>query len=173
MSEKIQVKVFAKHSVNAVDYAPVFQRWIREHALDELLIDVVDYSHVFEGPEVALIGHESDYVLDNRGGRLGLLYADKRASAENGNPFRAALGRASRACQLLESEKDVPPITFDPRELEIRINDRLNAPNTDDTFRRVEPLIREALTQAFGSPNIALERAGSPRDLFTVSARVQ
>lgn len=172
MSDRIQIKVFAAGSVNAVDYVPVFQRWIREHALDELLIDVVDYSHVFHGPEVALIGHQADYVLDRGGGRFGLLYAKKRGSVEEGNPFQAALRRATRACELLESESAVPPIAFHTRELQIRIADRLNAPNTDDTFRRVEPLVRDALAQAYGNAPITLDRTGSPRDLFTIRAHV-
>jgi len=171
-SEKIQIKLFTRGSVNTVDYVPVFQRWIREHVLGELLIDVVDYSHVFDGPEVALIGHEADYILDRTGGRLGLLYANKRASADGGNPFRAALDRATHACKLLESESGVPPITFDTRELQIRICDRLNAPNTDETFRRVEPLVREALTQAYGTAPVTFMRTGSPRDLFAIDARM-
>ena len=45
--------------------------------LEELLIDVADYLHVHNGPGIMLIGHEADYSLDNRAGRLGLLYNRK------------------------------------------------------------------------------------------------
>jgi len=172
-SQKIQVKVFVTGQVNAVEFAPVFQRWIRDHVLDELLIDVVDYSHVFEGPELALIGHESDYVLDRAGGKLGLLYANKRAPDENGNPFVLPLRRALHACKLLQSENaTTTPLAFTPQELQVRIADRLNAPNTDETLQRVTPALREALAQLYGDTPVTLERIGNARELFTVHVRV-
>ena len=50
---KLQVKLFSDNvdSSNLEKFIPVFHRWIRDHLLDELMIDVADYSHVHHGPE--------------------------------------------------------------------------------------------------------------------------
>jgi hypothetical protein len=168
-SEKVQVKIFSKGTPDVPGYVPVFQRWIREHVLDELLIDVVDYSHVADGPEVTLIGHESDYVLDRAGGKLGLLYASKRTLNPNDGSFLGAIKRALRAAVLLEKESGPkPPFAFGSDKIVVRIADRLNAPNSDATFERVAPSLRESLTRVYGTTPFTLARVGSPRDLFGV-----
>ena len=41
----------------------------REHAFDELMIDVADYKHVKHGPGVVLVGDANDYYLDEGEGR--------------------------------------------------------------------------------------------------------
>src|SRR5687768_6050569 len=100
---KIQVKIFAERDVPVDGYVPVFHRWIRDALIPELLIDVVDYTHVPDGPAVMLIGHDSDYALDRGGGKLGLLYANKRGASID---FPAALRRVLSAARLLEAEKE-------------------------------------------------------------------
>ena len=170
--QKVQVKIFALEQPTVVGYVSVFQRWIRDHALDELLIDVVDYSHVANGPEVVLIGHESDYALDRGEGRLGLLYTNKRASESNDGVFRDALRRAVNACRLLQDESETAsPLTFGTSELLIRIVDRLSAPNTDETFEHIAPALREALAHFYEDTPFTLARHGSPRELFSVTVR--
>src|SRR5947207_3342533 len=80
LPQRLSVKVFAKAaSVGPKDALLVFHRWIQTQRLDELLIDVTDYSHVHHGPGVILIGHGADYALDEEEGRLGLKYTLKRA----------------------------------------------------------------------------------------------
>jgi hypothetical protein len=70
-ADKVQVKIFASSPIAVESYIPVFHRWIRDNVLNELLIDVVDYSHVPNGPEVVLLGHASDYMLEQAGARDG------------------------------------------------------------------------------------------------------
>ncbi len=167
-SEKVQVKIFSKGTPDVLGYVPVFQRWIREHVLDELLIDVVDYSHVADGPEVTLIGHESDYVLDRAQGKLGLLYANKRAPGLNGG-FLNSIKRALHAAAMLEKESGpATPLTFGSDTMLVRIADRLNAPNSDATFEQVAPTLRQNLGRVYGKTPFTLARVGSPRDLFGV-----
>lgn len=168
-TEKVQVKIFSKGTPDVPGYVPVFQRWIREHVLNELLIDVVDYSHVADGPEVTLIGHESDYVLDRADGKLGLLYVSKRPSAQKNGAFLDAFKRALRAAVLLEEESGPKtPLAFGSDKIVVRIADRLNAPNSDTTFEQVAPSLRESLTRVYGTTPFTLTRIGSPRDLFSV-----
>jgi hypothetical protein len=78
-AQRIVVKVYLEDKAVAPhDFIPVFHRWIQTRALDEVLIDVADYSHVHDGPGVLLICHEANYAIDVIDGRPGLVYARKR-----------------------------------------------------------------------------------------------
>lgn len=168
--QKLHIKFFASEPASSAGYASVFQRWIRERVLDELLIDVVDYSHVTNGPEVALIGHESDYALDRTQGKLGLLHVSKRAPGSNEGPLLNALKRAITACLLLERDSlATAPLAFDSRELQIRVADRLIAPNSAETFERLSPALHAALDALYADTPYTLERFGSATELFSVA----
>src|SRR5579871_4797500 len=95
---RLQLKFFAADpaAVDLSKFTGIFQRWIQQKPLDDMLIDVADYRHVFEGPGIVLIGHESDYALDVSKGRPGLLFTRKRQRdadlhAQLRNSFRLAL----------------------------------------------------------------------------------
>src|ERR1700722_7223555 len=113
---------------------PVFHGWIEnQDARDELLIDVADYSHVPAGPGVVLIGHEGNYSVDNTGNRLGVRY-NRKAAVDGSNQDR--LAQAARApltaCRRLAAEPRLSDkFQFNGRDIEIFVNDRLVAPNTD------------------------------------------
>jgi hypothetical protein len=172
-AEKVQVKLFASVDTHAEAYVPVFHRWIRDNVLNELLIDVVDYSHVAEGPEVVLLGHASDYVLDRGEGRLGLLYAAKREPESAEGSFVPAIRKALRAARLLGAEPGVKqPLSFKTDSLLIRIADRLKAPNNEETLARVEPALRSALATIYGDISARITRVGTPRDLFSVEVTI-
>jgi hypothetical protein len=173
MIQHVNVKVFAEspESVDPIAALAVFQRWIRESVSQELLIDVVDYHHVPAGPGTVLVGHEANYSLDNGGHRLGLLYNRKaplQASAEQNfvQALRAALG----ACRRLEQEPEFEGrLSFGPaREIEITINDRALAPNTDDAFVSLKPAIESALAAVYGAAGFTLERLGDARERLRI-----
>jgi len=176
-TERLQIKIFLKSPAVSVleprALIAVFHKWIQNHTLDELMIDVADYSLVHQGPGIAMIGHGSDYFLDLGEGRPGLLYSRKRAFDGD---FAARLGdglsRALRACSLIEGDASLAPrFEFDTSELLIRIPDRLAAPNSEATLKSVAPIIERLLTKSFGTaPH--LEREGDDRRAFTVRARV-
>ena len=170
-ADKVQVKVFSSTQISVESYIPVFHRWIRDSVLGELMIDVVDYSHVANGPEVVLLGHASDYMLDRQGGRLGLLYSVKRELPSDEGSFLPPLRRALRACLLLEREQGPEPLAFRTDELLIRINDRLLASNDDATFQRFEPALKAALKRLYGDAGFEVMRVGEPRDAFSVAVR--
>src|SRR5262249_16817621 len=129
MDARFLVKVLA---VDATGVAPkefiaIFHRWIQESVLDELTIDVADYSHVHHGPGVILVSQEAHYSTDQAGGRLGLQYERKRGSGRLGD----AVQRAFKACDQLEREPSLAKrLRFARDELIVGINDRLVAPNT-------------------------------------------
>jgi hypothetical protein len=167
--QHINVKVFLGDSprLDLADAVPVFHQWIREGVCREMLVDVADYRHVDAGPGVLLIGHEANYSLDNRENRLGLLYNRKACldgtfQTRLGQAYHAAVG----ACERLEQE-DVfrGKLKFDRNVLEVFVNDRLLAPNTDETWQALRP----DLEAFFGG--FTIDRQGEPRDLFRVAVR--
>jgi hypothetical protein len=149
----------------------VFQRWIRENVAEELLIDVADYRHVPAGPGVVLVGHEANYSLDNGASRLGLLYNRKApieaSAAEN---VAQALRAALAACRRLQEEPEFEGgLRFGPaHEIEITINDRALAPNTDEAFASLQPAIETALRAAYGAVEFQLERLGDARERLRI-----
>jgi hypothetical protein len=61
-------------------------------------------------------------------------------------------------------------LRFNAGEIEIRVNDRLLAPNTDETWGELRPALETVLNGLWGGGQYTLKRVGEPRELFTVSA---
>ncbi len=69
--QRIVLKIFLDEEsvLEPSDVIPVFHPWIQTQAVDGLLIDVADYSHMATGPCVLLVAHEGHYVLHRAGKR--------------------------------------------------------------------------------------------------------
>ena len=170
---RTQVKFFLD-TTNPIDgalFTGVFQRWIQENALGELLIDVADYRHVFQGPGTVLIGHESDYTIDSRDGRLGLLYTRKRQTTEDvATQLRTSLQRTFKAADLLEHEAAFKPaLKFKADEIEVRFVDRLQFLNVPQTFDSIKDDVTAVLSEFYGAYPVQIEQVqGDARDLFAL-----
>jgi hypothetical protein len=136
-----------------------------------LLIDVADYLHVHNGPGIMLIGHEADYSLDNRAGRLGLLYNCK---TQLGGTTHEKLAQAARAvltaAQILEKENG---LKFKTQEVQVIVNDRLLVPNTAETFAVLESDLRAFFDKFYSGTEYALTHKTDPRERFTVHVTVE
>jgi hypothetical protein len=127
------------------------------------------------GPGVILIGLEANYSLDNRANRLGLLYNRKAAiEGSDCDKIAQALRAALNACRRLEGEPEFQgKLIFDTGEIEILINDRMLAPNTDEMFARLRPAVERAiaLVSRTGSPapHAVLERTGEARERLRIA----
>ncbi len=166
--QHIRVKVFARRPVSIDGAIAVFHRWIQTRACPEMLIDVADYRHVPDGPGVILIGHEASYSLDNTKGRLGLLYSRK---LEGGGPqenLRQAYDAAMAACRRLEQEPEFAGKLEFGSECEFSINDRLLAPNRDETYAALTPEFEQFFKSVWGEDAYTMARKGEPRELFCI-----
>jgi hypothetical protein len=177
MIQHVNVKIFvvAPESADTAAVPAVFQRWIREGACEELLIDVADYSHVPAGPGVMLIGHEANYSLDNGGGRAGLLY-NRKASVEGSDEDRVAqaLQAALAASRRLKAEPEFGGrLDFDEGRFEIVINDRALAPNDDATFEALKPAIEGGVGRVFGPGGLRFERVSEARERLRVAVALE
>ena len=171
--QHINIKFFLENpeSVNLADYSTVFNSWIQKQALDELLIDVADYLHVHNGPGIMLIGHEADYSLDNRAGRLGLLYNRKeQLEGTTQEKLAQAVRAALTGARLLENENG---LKFNGQEVQVTINDRLIAPNTTETFDALEPDLRAFFNKLFNGVEYSLTNNVDPRERFTVNIKAE
>ncbi|HLU09996.1 MAG TPA: hypothetical protein VK003_10045 [Oceanobacillus sp.] len=173
---RTQVKFFLENpeGVDLATFSPVFQRWIQQKALKGQLIDVADYRHVFEGPGMVLIGYDSDYFIENRDGRLGLLYTRKRqVDADVQAQLRASLQLALDACQLLEADDAFNPrLKFRADEIELRFPDRLRLPNKPETFDLIKDDVGTVLAELYGSDSVNFAPVSNdPRYLFTIAVQ--
>ena len=172
-SSKLSIKFYLDASsakIHLADVVPVFHSWIQLHLIpDHQLIDVADYTHVSDGPGVALVAHEANIYLDRFDGKLGLTYQRKQPLAGSfGDRLATVFRIALEACQLLETNTNVPGIKFRTDEADFRINDRLLAANTPETFSAVKPVLEPFVRGLFGT-NAKLEHRGDAKRLFEVA----
>jgi len=169
--QHLNIKFFLENpeTVNLADFASVFNTWIQSQRLEELLVDVADYLHVHNGPGIMLIGHEADYSLDNRAGRLGLLY-NRKAQLEGSTQEKLAqaVHAALTAAQILEEENG---LKFTGSEVQVIVNDRLLVPNTAETFAALAPDIRSFFNQLYEDADYSLIHNNDHRERFTVDVK--
>lgn len=174
---RLGVKFFAGEGTTIAlpEFIPVFHRWIQQKLLDDLLVDVADYSHVHAGPGVLLIAHEGNYGMDETGNRRGLVYYRKHPPAgglEEG--LLAICGKALQACRLLEEEPALGGrMKFDGRELQIFANDRLLAPNSEATFTALRPAFDSVLGRLYSGTAYVLERETDPKERFAIVVKTE
>jgi len=112
--------------------------------------------------------------MDNRANRPGLLYNRRTAvDGSDEDKLRQACDAAVSAAALLERAPELSgKVRFDHSALEVFVNDRLLAPNTEETFQRLSGPIHAVLSQQLGGP-VDVERDSNPRGLFRVLVRRQ
>ncbi len=174
--QHINMKLFIDGdlSIDPARFIDMFHRWIRDKVCDELLIDVADYRHVPAGPGVMLIAHEANYSLDNTNNRWGLLYNCKADTAgTNEQRLTQAFHSTVKACKLIEAEFAAEDaLTFCREELEIIVNDRALAPNTDETFQTCKPDIESFIKNAIDQSDYTIEHQTDPRKRLALTIKL-
>lgn len=153
---------------------PVFHRWVRERLVPgELLIDVADYRHVPNGPGVMVVGHESNTSLDLTDGKPGLRYVRKTPVAGDTQAALAqAWGALTHARRLLEDDPALGgAFRFDRHAVEVRVNDRLLAPNEPKTLEALLPEVLRLFDAAVSRGTVDAAHTSRPRELFCLTFR--
>ena len=169
---KFCVKFFVENpdSVALGNVIPVYHRWIQKQAVEGMLVDVADYGHLPQGPGVLLVAHEADYGMDSMEGPLGLLYNRKTESSGRlpdriAAAFKAALG----ACVKLENEPEFQgKVRFKAASPIFIANDRLHAPNTDESFQALRSDLSAALAKVYPSTVDLRRTSADPRSRLTI-----
>ncbi|MBI3940467.1 MAG: hypothetical protein HY315_06500 [Acidobacteria bacterium] len=173
--QHVNVKFFAADSraLDLAGFIGIFNEWIRERVGGELLVDVADYRHVSAGPGVMLIGHQANYSMDETGDRLGLLYNRKAPmNGDTGRRLAQAVRSALTACRRLEQEPLLDGrLKFIGSEFEMLLNDRLLAPNTEETFAAFEPDLRTLCSRLYPSAVYTVQQNTDLRERFGVRVK--
>jgi hypothetical protein len=164
LSERLQLKLYLEPSEHFEVEAliPEFHRFIRDQLIKELLIDVVDYSHVPDGPGVVLIGHGADFYVGTLDGAYGLVYSRKRGGPGPDGRLEDALRRLIDTARLLEQENGLK-LRFRTNQLSLRLTDRLHAPNDDATFAATKAEVEALFARVYGA-DVAVERLPASKE---------
>lgn len=172
--KRLGVKFSLKQTpeLQPADILPIFQRWIQEHTVPGMLIDVIDYKHVLEGPGVVLVADEADYAYDLGEGQAGLHYIRKRDLPPSlPAALRLSFHHALLAAQALEAEAP-GDLVFDYTAAKISFLDRMNYRNQPEVFAAVRAEVAEIVGEIYGAP-VAISRVNEdPRRVFALRARI-
>ena len=168
--QKINLKFFVTDPVEVplTDFVPIFHSWIQASNGD--YHDVADYSHMYAGPGIVLVAHEANLSIDNSGNRVGLLYNRKQPlQGTNGEKLRWVLRTALEYCRKIEEEPSLQGrFNFSGDEALVLINDRLLAPNTEETFQSVKSDLESMAHRCFGGADFTLQPEEDSQQRFTV-----
>jgi hypothetical protein len=171
--QKINVKFFFADAspIQAESFVEIFNSWIQNS--DGEYYDLADYSHVPAGPGVLLVAHEANLSIDNNGNRWGLLYSRKQSEpGSNAEKLRSAFATALEYCRRIEMEPALEGrLRFRGDEALMILNDRLLAPNNEETFLAVRPDVEGLARSLYAGADFSLEREPDPRKRFGLYAK--
>ena len=172
---KFGIKLFAVDAkgFDILKLIPMYHRWIQQKALQDLLIDVADYSHVPAGPGVMLIAHEGNYALDESGHERGIVYYSKHTlPGELPERFVQVARKTLQAARLMTADAELNgELKVPGNDLQFFANDRLVAPNTDAAYRNLEPTLKGFLDQLYAGAPYTLVRDTDPKERLSVRVR--
>jgi hypothetical protein len=174
---KFGIKFFAADAegIDILKLIPIYHRWIQQNALEDLLIDVADYSHVPAGPGVMLIAHDGNYALDETGHERGVVYYSKHElTGELPERFARVARKALRAAQLMSEDTELGgALKLPGNRLEFFANDRLAAPNTDAAYAELQPALDTFLNRLYAGAPYSLAREADPKERLSVRVRAE
>ncbi len=154
------------------DILPIFQRWIQEHRVEGMLIDVIDYKHVPDGPGIMLIADEADFAYDLADGEIGLHYIRKRdLPGDLSRALQLTFKSALAAARALEAEAP-GDIVFDFSVAKISFFDRMRYRNYPAVFENARPALTNLLSDIFGGTVTLARVYDERRAVFAVSCTV-
>ena len=174
-THKIGVKVYFEKGQDVAPEAwfKLFNTWISANEGPDVLIDVVDYHHVKNGPVTLLVAHEYDISIDDADGRRGVFLSRKQPTEGN---FRARLSSAIQQicdiCQRIEADDHVGnQVAFGGNEIRLTLNDRLLAPNTDETLQAIQADLDAVLGSLYGGAEVSVSRRDDVKARFTLDVK--
>ena len=173
---KFGIKFFAADAagIDILKLIPIYHRWIQQDALEDLLIDVADYSHVPAGPGVMLIAHEGNYALDETGHERGVLYYSKqRLTGELPERLASVARKALKAAELMSADAALEgELRLPGNRLQFIANDRLVAPNTAAAYAELEPAFKNFLDRLYAGAPYTWAREGDPKERLSLRVQV-
>ena len=174
---KFGIKFFAQDAqrIDILKLIPIYHRWIQQGALEDLLIDVADYSHVPSGPGIMLIANEGNYALDESGHERGVVYYSKhKLTGDLPERLAQVAHKALKAAELMSGDAELEGALKVPgNRLQLFANDRLVAPNTDAVYAELEPAFKAFLDRLYAGAPYTLARETDPKERLSVRVRAE
>jgi len=116
-----------------------------------------------------LVAHQGNFSIDTADDRMGLLYYRKQPVDTLADIVKPAV----QGCRLLQDDPRMRSrLDFRTDEALFIVNDRLLAPNNDETFSQLEPQLYAALRQVLGKPFKLSRISDDPKERLAISARI-
>tara|TARA_B100001123_G_scaffold424123_1_gene535226 strand:+ start:207 stop:791 length:585 start_codon:yes stop_codon:yes gene_type:complete len=174
---KFGIKFYFKPDIELQvrDYIPEFHRWIQNDAVkDHLLIDVVDYSHIPDGPGIMLIAHEGQFSFDMEYGLPGFMY-QRRTEIKGGFHQRltSVFSTTVHAVKRLQENYPDNSMKLITNKFRFYSNDRLAAENSDSQQQFYKESVCTFIQRGFQDTRLKIENFSSTleRLAFDVSAQ--
>ncbi len=159
--QKFGIKLFFKPngSYPSKDFIPVFHNWIQTNAVPEqMLIDVIDYSHIPDGPGIMLIAHEGHYSLDRENMQPGLLYLQKtKMEGDFQKRFESVFATSLQTANLLIKNEIGSEVDFQSNSFRFIANDRLLAENNEENQELFSKTFDEMLIEKYPNGKWVIE----------------
>lgn len=162
--QKVNVKIplEAPGDFNYAVVLDIFGRWRLEEG--EEIIDLADYLHVPDGPGCLLVSQRWHFGIDLGDGRPGLFFSSRKGlQGAMDARFRQVIRSCLEKGKRLLAESEIPG-SVRPRldEIDIVVNDRVLAPNTQEVDDILTPAISAALDRLYGEGGYDLRREEDP-----------
>ena len=133
------------------DFIPELHRWIQNDSIpDHMLIDVVDYSHILDGPGVMMVAHEGHFSIDQENNKPGILYMRKtEITGMFKERFNKVLSTTILAAHLLSKNKVKKSVDFSPNSFRFICNDRRLADNIDANQKLYTEIVNKLSKENF------------------------
>jgi hypothetical protein len=162
---KLGIKFFASGDrIDLTELIPIFHEWIQKQVIEgHMLIDVHNYSHMHDGPGILLVAHEGNFNVDFTDSRMGFVYYRKQPVRTLADIIKPAV----KGCSLLPSR-----FKFSTDEALVFSNDRLVAPNNEETFSQLQPQLSAALKEVLGKPFKLSRISDDAKERLTIHAQI-
>ena len=120
-------------------FVPLFHNWIQEDRIpNHIMVDVVDYKHIPDGPGIMLIAHEGYFSLDFEDNELGLLYMRKTQLGDNVSETLSAIQQIlDFAVELIKIDSAIGEKIEFSDEYQLLSNDRFEFPNNAESEKKL------------------------------------
>jgi hypothetical protein len=120
-------------------FVPLFHNWIQEDRIpNHIMVDVVDYKHIPDGPRIMLIAHEGHFSLDFEDNELGLLYMRKTQLGDNVSETLFAIQQIlDFAVELIKIDSTIGEKIEFSDEYQLISNNRYEFPNNLESERKL------------------------------------
>lgn len=173
---KMSAKLYAATArIEPGDIVAAFHRWIVAQSFaGHTWIDVADYNHVKGGPGVVLVGIEANVSFDQADATWGVVYTRKQpwpGSLDLTGRLRATMHAAAESAAILTADAAFAGrLDFATDRILIRLNDRLTAPNTQQTLDQAKSALT-SIGQAIWGTDVTIDHHPAKLSLFEATLR--